>query len=78
MNKAKRTQPKNAFELLVDTKNRQKQKKIKKIEETNKLRNTYIKEGQQSFKVVNEKHLRIRKGKNKYVKVTISNIIFII
>lgn len=69
MNKNKRKETKNQFEKLVQVKNKQKEKKMKKMDQTSRLRNTFLKKGQESLKVVNEQSLRVRMGKNKFIKV---------
>jgi beta-N-acetylglucosaminidase len=74
MKRIKTKHQKNPFEKLVDTKNKQKLKKLKKQEETNKLRDTYLDRNNKSIKMVNEKHLRIKKERNKYVKVGTDSI----
>ena len=60
---------KNPFEKLVAKKQQQKVKKIKKLEETNQLRETYLKGSRASVKMVDEKRLRIKRGRNQFVKV---------
>lgn len=64
----KEVRDQNPFEKLVDKKKRQKQKKEKKMAETDKLRDSYLNLNNNGMKVVNEKHL-YKKENNQYIKV---------